>query len=246
MRAASEPSQVEALKKRCSDCESEVKPKDKARYQELERCLARSTACRAIPEFELSRLAARPGAASTTYYKELAAGSRDPGGDEWARLRRLADTAVFGLSAEEIQFAALSPDGRSLTNYGPCTLFFREDMIEFRTSLFESNTASWWEQQDRPVNVPAGYRSTWSDRALLGMAKIAPVLSADRTSSVEELILNSGTDTGKDTFLEVHVFGSYTLATCSRIVATRAAFGDLPWERVALRAKELGVELEEA
>ncbi len=154
-----------------------------------------------------------------TYYRQLQGGYRLPetneDGPDWDRLRRVAEAAVFSTYAEEIQFAALTIDDRSLSSYGDAALFLREDCISHRTSILEGNVVLWMKEQGSNWDVPAGYRAPWEGRAELGVAKLADDVAPE--ADLPALVLSAGITTSDDSMLEVHVYGSITIRSVASL-----------------------------
>src|SRR4051812_800804 len=67
---------------------------------------------------ELERLSSSDKELYSTFYKLIRAELRLPAGNQWDRLRRIADEGLFPGYKEEIRFGALSLDGRGLPAYG--------------------------------------------------------------------------------------------------------------------------------
>ena len=69
----------------------------------------------ARPTRELDRLVSSDQELIPSYYGLLAGQVRLPHGNEWDRLRGIADEALFLGYKEHIRFAALSMDGQGLS-----------------------------------------------------------------------------------------------------------------------------------
>lgn len=187
---------------------------------------------------------------ATTYHQQVDGCARLPDGDaDFDRFRRAAENALFGAAADQIHFGALSPDGRWLRSYGQGAVFFRADHVAHRATVFEENVVLWFSRTGiAPVlpgghgPVPPGYRAEWGSRFLLGVAKLAPVLGAE--GNLDDLILHAGDQTTGDSFLEVHIFGPYTVRALKRVVVRRALFGGAVWDDLVQTANKYGIEVE--
>src|SRR5262249_21699235 len=125
------------------------------------------------PIEEALRLAKSDDRAYATFYDLLHVGERLPNGDRWERLRELADVELFGTPHSQVRFAALSIDGGWLRHYGPVALELKEPMIAHRATVFEENSAVYFERQRKGGHEPpviAGYRARWADRGKLALA----------------------------------------------------------------------------
>lgn len=193
--------------------------------QDFENAVAASQAVLARSESEVLRLASSNKQLYATYYQLIEAGVRLPEGDQWDMLRELADTVLFPGYKKEMRFAALSLDGVGLTNYGSCSIVFREKMIAHRASVFEENSALFVERHEieisRNPNLPKGYRATWDERAKLCVAKLAGrVDSATRSDKYSGLLIKQGATSEDDEFIEVHIWGPMTALTMEQVIVT--------------------------
>jgi hypothetical protein len=176
-----------------------------------------SRAVMARPLREAERLASSDLQLYSTYYKLIEAGIQLPSGEKWDRLRQLADVALFGsFNAPNIRFAALSTDDEAPANYGECCLVLREDRIAYRASLFEDNSAIFMAK--KRYAVVSGYRSTWEERAMLCVAKLAGHLQRDTPASrFASLLMEGGATSEDDRFVEVHIWGPMTRRTLQKV-----------------------------
>lgn len=197
-----------------------------------------------MPWTELARLASSEHHVAATYYQQLDAPTRIPDTNDWDRLRRIADTLAFQGYAEHIQFAALSPGEEWPRNYGQGAVFFRQEMIEHRASVFEDNTVTWLMEQGETWQIPPGYRAPWDERDALGLAKLLPVLHpADVDFGAA--ILAVGDSTATDSFIEVHIYGPFTARTCSHVQVQAGYLGELALAELRESAERHGFEFTE-
>jgi hypothetical protein len=138
------------------------------------------------------------------------------------------EPAVFPGYHREIRFAILTLDGKGLPSYGNCSLVLREDMIEYRASVFEENSVFFalrhgvlppgQDPATVDVDSPKGYRAGWDCRGELAVAKLHDQLKPDTTpDGFADLIAKKGKTTTEDEFIEVHIFGPVTIRTCQRV-----------------------------
>ena len=210
--------------------------------QDFENAIARSKAVIARSEGEVLRLATSTRQLYSTYYQHIEAGVRLPDGDEWDVLRELADTVLFPKYKKDMRFGALSLDGIGLSNYGSCSIVLRNELISYRTSVFEENSALFMERHDikisRNPNLPKGYRATWGDRAKLCIAKVSPRIdSTTNSDKYSELLLLEGATSEGDEFVEVHIWGPMTVLTMERVIVTAPQSSKRATIIKAIRAK---------
>lgn len=213
-----------------------------ALVEELERRALESEACKTLPASELVALASSDTRVGATYYQQISGGCRIPDSDEWDKLRRIADAAVHRSYGTSIHFAALSTAHRWLSNYGDGAVFFKEGMISHRATVFEENTAIWASRCTGGLEVPLGVQSLWEERHKLVVAKLADQVAGG--VDLDALILSSGTTTGTDSFLEVHIFGTFTFKSTSSIVFKKGALPDLKRDSIAERASANGIAIQ--
>jgi hypothetical protein len=125
-----------------------------------------------------------------------------------------------------VHFAALSTNGRWLSNYGDGVIFFKDNMIAHRATVFETNTARWIEENTGKLTVPQGCTAVWGSRAILAVAKLGEALCNDPTD-LDSLILSNGTSSASDEFIEVHILGGFTIKSAASVAVRTGALGDL-------------------
>ena len=213
------------------------------KVEKLEQLALKSEACKTLPAGELVALASSDTRVGATYYQQVSGGCRIPDTNEWDKLRRIADAAVHRSYGHNIHFAALSTAGRWLSNYGDGAVFFKEKMISHRATVFEENTAVWASERTADISVPPGVQAVWEERHKLVVAKLVDKVSG--SGDLNELILSSGTTTGSDLFLEVHIYGTFTLKSMSSIIFKKGALPDLKRESILERAVTNGIVVKE-
>lgn len=193
------------------------------------------------PIEEALRLAKADDQAYASYYELLHAGVRLPTGSRWDRLRGIADTELFGTYRDKVRFAALALDGAWLPHYGAVALELKEPMIAHRATVFEENSAVFFERRRTLGEEPpvvTGFRARWLDRGKLALAKhagdLTPVCTAADFSSI---LLRRGATGADDVFVEVHIYGSLTRNCFSRVIVdtqqVNKAFAADLWDRLA-------------
>lgn len=163
-----------------------------------------------------------------TFYDLHRAGVRLPAYDRFTRLRVLADHELFATTyVDAIRFAALSPDGRGLKNYGEVVLELAEHMIAHRSTVFVANSAVFFEKArsagQEPVKLE-GLCAVWADRWKLVIAKCAGELTSGMDEErVMALLLRNAEDSHDDEFLEVHICGSLSRRSLARVLFPKDA-----------------------
>jgi len=194
---------------------------------------------------ELGRLARSECQLAASYHRQLEAKLRIAKRDEWERLRAIADPVLMPGYHREINFASLSVKGRRLRSYGDTAVFFHDECVLHRTSLFESNSLLWFmnENGDRSLlPPPPGLRSSWARRSKLGLAKLGDHLGG--TESLETLIIDEGETSGDDSFIEVHIYGGFTIRSVSKVVYQPEALSPVALDLLTTLEQEKALRLE--
>src|ERR1043166_3690126 len=182
---------------------------------------AKAVLCR--PLQDLARLAFSDHEIYPTFYKRTEAGLHIPGGSEWDNLRSAADTILFGdTNKKHVRFAALSVDGLGVERYGECSITLKTDFIAHRTSLLEENSVGFMKNHSvgaaNDYRIPPGYRAPWQMRARLAVAKLADSISKKtRPADFPTLVLSEGSDGWTDKFIELQIWGSFTIRTVAGV-----------------------------
>jgi hypothetical protein len=116
-----------------------------------------------------------------SYYRALNTGLRQIAERQYHAQRTKVDAVIHPGYEIEILNAALSPDGRGLTNYGPITLHLSEISISDRASVMRENTYDFFERNklgDRNAEEEPGWRSVWAGRSKLGVAHLASAMTS--------------------------------------------------------------------
>ena len=126
---------------------------------------------------------------------------------------------LFASYDQHIAYAALSPDGRGLSSYGKVMVSWRvtRDYLQKRMSLLEENSYSFYERHGLGrlgSTPPAGYLSTWDDRAKLVGAKLGPHLTiATDRAKLNTLLLRSEVNRADDDFVEIMIYADKGIDT---------------------------------
>jgi hypothetical protein len=157
-----------------------------------------------------------------SYYRSLDLGSRKIAEQRYHAHRGAVDEKVHTGYRSEIVNAALSPDGRGLTNYGPITLELHNGSIEDRASVMRENSWDFYERyklERRDAQEEPGWRSTWADRAALGVAHLAPKITpATAYADIPDQILFSGATRTDDRYMETHIFGEISWQSLNKVI----------------------------
>jgi hypothetical protein len=193
--------------------------------EDFENAVGQSQAVISRSEIEVNRLASGNRQLYATYYEFTEAGMSLPAGDQWDVLRELADTVLFWKSKKHIRFGALSLNGEGLPNYGVCSMVLRDEMICHRSSVFEENSAVFMERNNirfsREPKLPKGYKAVWEDRGKLCVAKLAKEIDSQTgPDKYSGLLLQQGSTSENDRFVEVHIYGAMTVLTMEQVIVT--------------------------
>lgn len=153
------------------------------------------------------------------YHQRIESGERDPANAGDHSDREIVGARLFPMYNDHIHYAALSPDGRGLSNYGPVAVRWEvtPTYIGRRASLLEMNSYTFFDHHSlgrRGATIPPGYRAIWDDRANLAAAKIAPRLTpATGEGALPGFMLQSGKTLKDDDFIEVAIYADKGLDT---------------------------------
>jgi hypothetical protein len=153
------------------------------------------------------------------YHQRIESGERAPAEAESHSDREMVGAKLYPAFHPHIQYAALSPDGRGLKNYGAVALRWQVTpfYLERRISLLDENSFTFFERYNLGAlrtPIPPGHQSVWADRTKLTIAKLAARLnSATSESSLPMLLLHSAGNRDDDDFLEVAIYAEGGLDT---------------------------------
>ena len=196
----------------------------------------------------LDRLFSSANTLIMTFYNEVDAGGRVAEDNGWDRGRGQTDSLVNPIYFREIHYAALSLNGEGIRHYGDYHATLNAEFIAGRTTAFEENPFKFAERHRIVVgsSCPPGYRSSWSDRGKLAAAKlharVGKGLSPDHYPGI---LITSGSGTGHEDFIEVHIFGTISAGTFSRMVVYEPRGRErLIWRSLKRKLEDAGVSVE--
>ena len=153
------------------------------------------------------------------YHQRVGSGEREPAEAQHHADRSMVGKRLFKVYKEHIQYAALSPDGRGLLNYGPVAVRWQvlQSYLGRRISLLEENSFTFYNQHELGrlgATTPAGHQAVWDDRAKLVAAKLTPRLTtATAESSLAGLLMRAGATRKDDEFVEIFICAAEGLDT---------------------------------
>jgi hypothetical protein len=164
---------------------------------------------------EVYRLACSEDQLYTTYYHLIQAGARVPTDSKWDSDRLSGDSKIFPYYHGEVRFGALTLDNAGVLHYGDCHLIMKTTMIDFRTTVFTENTASFAANNSV---IPPGHRATWEQRGRLAVAKLGATLPPSTTAAeLPAFLKKDRTSSSDDSFLEAHLYGSMSIRTVEQV-----------------------------
>lgn len=186
-----------------------------------------------------------------SYHKQIASGSRLPEINDWDSGRIAAESTILPNFYQEINFAALTLDGRGHPAFGPYFVLLKDEMIAHRSTVFEENPFSFCIRHKvfAGKSPPPGYRAVWEDRSKLAKAKLQPKL---RNTTVKDeypqILMQTGARTSDGDYIEVHIYGPIHRAAIDRVIGPRPRRGsDLAiWKSIERNLRAIGAQLEEA
>lgn len=153
----------------------------------------------------------------TSFYKQIGQSSRVAEYNQWDRGRESVDGILFPLYRDNIIFAALSLSDYGVSYYGNCHLVLSPEVIAHRSSAFEENPFLFCKRHGVIAGqpVPTGFRSTWENRHMLGVAKLQHNIDSSTSDDDFPGILISE-NSGEPDFVEIHVYGQFTAKQSKR------------------------------
>jgi hypothetical protein len=210
VRAANDPEEISALENRAKTAEQDAGIRGaSANLKDFCQAVAdnsKAVICR--PLGKINELVSSDNELYSTFYEQVSSEARLPENNIWDKSRGVADQQLFPHYPEHIRFASLSLDGKGATGYGGYCLVLKDAMIKDRATVFEANSTQFVQQQRLVAGdpFPAGYRATWSNRAMLAAAKLGGLITSATTSDeYPGILLGSGATDGD--FIEVHIYG---------------------------------------
>ncbi len=147
----------------------------------------------------------------SSYYVAMSEGLREIAKFDYHSHRRSVDSKIHTGYEDQIINAQLSVTNRGLPSYDKITIILKDVAIMDRASVLRENAFLFYERHNlgaSGVEEEAGWRSVWSNRAMLGIAHLGPsVTPATPVDRLGELVSAPGVDRQSDKFIEVHIFG---------------------------------------
>jgi hypothetical protein len=219
-----------------------------AQVQQLETILQDSIATINIDAKLLSNMA--KGQNYLSYYNAFALGLRRIAEREYHAHRLAVDAKIHTGYESEIVNAALSPDGRGLTNYGEITLVLEEETIEDRASLMRENAFDFYERYQlgrRNAKEESGWRSTWVNRSQLGVAHLCPSITpATAGHDLVSHVLFCGSTRPEDRYIEIHIYGEVSWQSLSKVVLEKpltTSDGQDDWKFGRIKLEHRGIRV---
>lgn len=143
--------------------------------------------------------------------------------DESYYKRQIVEAYLFPGYEKKIIYAALSLDGRGLTNYGrkhtndhPYFIELSDYAVKIRSTVMEENSYIFAKKHMnvKELNfkpVPLGFRTVWRDRHRLAVAKLADRFTSNTTpADFPHLLLINGSNRETDDFIEILMYGTFS------------------------------------
>ncbi len=209
VRKADRSEEIEAVEKRFQTSVEDCRTRDcQGVMEQFLLALKDSEAvfCRSLPK--ILELIESDNALYATYYQLVNAETRLPEKNVYDTTRTAVDNTLFPNYHQHIRFAALTLDGQGPTSYGGCSVVLKESAIRDRASVFEENSFEFFQKNKFTIGaqIPAGFRTSWSNRGRLALAKLGSRLDKDTGSTNFPNILMVNTKETPD-FVEVHIYG---------------------------------------
>lgn len=252
VRAANRVGEVEALRERVRY--AQVAAMERGCADELEAFGTAAADAQAVMVRNLMVLdgfVSNQQASMVSYYKMVRAGARLPEDNDFDTNRARIDGTInpHGVH-EEIQFAALSLDGRGVRWYGDYQVTLRDKMIAARSSVFEENPFRFCDKH--PISprgsVPDGYRASWPRRGELAMAKLHPRLQAGISSDkFPGILVEQGSKSDDSDFIEVHIYGAIHARAVERVIGSvpKRNADRVIWKRIKRTLVALDAKVDE-
>jgi hypothetical protein len=226
VRIAENPQEVQALLVRYGDAVTQAKTRGVLPLIEsFESMVAKDS--RAVVALDVDRLwgmAKSPNTLFTNYQLLVDAFARKPAALEHDKRRTRVDGALFGSFGKNIRYAVLSLDKTGLKSYGNCFIVLKELHTANRASVLECNSFDFVENSQGRAQT-LGYRSTWSNRHLLAVAKcVNDIDSNTQSADFSRIILKAGDNRQEDDFLEVHIYGPFDFKAIEAIGVAKVPF----------------------
>lgn len=180
----------------------------------------------------------------SNYVLQVAAKTRKPAKRQDDKTRSGVEGILFGSYAKQIRYAALSLTHQGLTSYGECSITLADVTMEKSATVMIENSFDFIKRHRiTPMDaIPAGMRSTWTDRHLLATTKLVDKL-ADGQNGFEQWLLNSEGDRNTDEFVEVHIYGEFGQTAIEVIAIPKLKKQKQLRQSIVAHANELNIEV---
>jgi hypothetical protein len=217
VRHANEFQQCEALEKRYSDAIADAATRNiSEKVKLLESHATKSVAVINVDVHYLRSFLQNSDSFYSNYALMVRGDVRRAAERQNDRARSGVEGLLFGRLSDQIRYAALSLDGHGLTTYGGSFgMVLSDQSVRRRASILERNSYDFVQEHDiKPCaleNDPPGYRSDWSRRHRLTIAKLAHrINNTTKDSDLPKIVLTKGKNRSEDEFLEVHIHGTFS------------------------------------
>lgn len=209
-----------------------------------------SKAIIARPLAIIDSLISDPNIIYASFQKQVKAGLRNPQDNEFDKVREAYESALFPHFSDEIVFASLTLKESGMSGYGTHAFTLKTEMIEDRATLFEENPHNFVEKHRVILNkpIPKGFRTIWTDRGMLALAKLHSRLKKDTTiAEFPDILETDNGGSGDSDWIEVHIYGVINRN------AIESVSGPVPktredkviWKALIARSKAAGIEVHE-
>ncbi len=162
------------------------------------------------------------------YAQQVRAGSRAPAEPANDRRRTAVEALLYGTYGGQIVYGVLSGDGKGPISYGSVHLEMEEKTIAYRATILEDNSYFFVQRHDASPSQPLaeGHLAPWERRGQLAVCKLLPALHKE-TNEQEfgSLLCRSSGDRQTDSFLEVHIFGTFNYQAVGQVTISQPAAG---------------------
>jgi hypothetical protein len=251
VRAADDPLEVAALQDRLTAVKTAARARGSLGVlQEFGEAVTQSNAVLARSIGDLDAFVKRDNALYVSFHSQVRSGSRIPENNDWDAGRMAAESTINPNYNEQINYAALSLDGKGVLWWGEYSLTLKATHVARRTSVFEENPFLFCERHRIVAGkrAPLGFRASWPRRQELAMAKLADKIQAlTPQSAFASILLNEGTSGGDADFVECHIFGSLHRNSIEKVLGPRPKRRPelIIWKSVVVRLEKLGAVVTE-
>lgn len=220
VRAAERQDEVAALDRRYQDAMTSAQTRNcEDVVNQFRQAVSSSQAVLCSPISSVQEFVSSDNKLHAIFHQLVQALNRLPEKNKWDPGRQGREATVFPYYYDQIQYAALSLDGTGVTGYGGCAMALKETMISERATVFEENNALFILRKKIIAGepIPFGYRTTWSNRDRLAVAKLADKIESDTDPDEFAAILMESTRKTDCDFIEVHIYGTIHRRAIERI-----------------------------